>query len=246
MSVLVTRPPPDNATTAAALRAAGNEALLAPVLRFEPLELHGDPDVTFDGVIVTSANALRAVDGNADVARLLMLPLFAVGGHTAEAARRGGFLNVIDSGADAAALRERVKKAFKKSKHPAVLLHLAGADLARDLSGELGAQGMTVVTQTVYRMTPVNRLPDDVSEAFAAHRIEAILHYSRRSARAFVDAARNSGVEISALALPQCCLSEAIGAVLRDAGAMRISVASAPNETALLESLSRALGRGSR
>lgn len=246
MSVLVTRPPPDNAVTAAALRGAGVEALLAPVLRFEPVDSHGDPDAAFDGLIVTSANALRAVDGKADIARLLMLPLFAVGEHTADAARRGGFLNVIDSGGDAAALRERVKKAFKKSKHAAVLLHLAGADLATDLAGELGAQGMTVVTQTVYRMVPVGRLPDEVCEAFAAQRIEAILHYSRRSARAFVDAARNSGVEVSALALPQCCLSEAIGAVLRDAGAVRISVSSTPNETALLETLSRALGRGSR
>lgn len=246
MSVLVTRPSPDNAATAAALQRAGVDALLAPVLRFEPLELHGDPDVTFDGVIVTSANALRAVEGSADLARLLMLPLFAVGGHTAEVARRSGFLNVIDSGADAAALRERVKKTFKKSKHAAVLLHLAGADLASDLAGELGAQGMTVVTQTVYRMIPVNRLPDDVCEAFAAHRVEAVLHYSRRSARAFIDASRSSGVEISALALPHCCLSEAIGTVLRDAGAVRISVAAAPNETSLLETLSRALARGSR
>ncbi|MFZ5733829.1 MAG: uroporphyrinogen-III synthase [Pseudomonadota bacterium] len=245
MSVLVTRPHPDNAATAAALGAMGIAAVLAPILRFEPVQSHGDADAAFDGVIVTSANALRAVENGGDTARLLELPLFAVGGHTAEAARAAGFRNVVDAGGDAAALAERVKAALKKRKRAAVLLHLAGADLASDLAGELGAQGMTVVTQTVYRMVPVGRLPDDVCEAFAAQQIEAVLHYSRRSARAFVDAARHAGVEISALSLPQCCLSESIGAELREAGAVRVSVASAPNEAALLDTLLRALGRGS-
>jgi uroporphyrinogen-III synthase len=39
MAVLVTRPQPDNETTAAALRARGVEVLLAPALRFEPVPL---------------------------------------------------------------------------------------------------------------------------------------------------------------------------------------------------------------
>lgn len=246
MAVLVTRPYPDNAATAAALRAAGIEAMLAPMLRFEPVEWRDEPGAAFDGVIVTSANALRAIEGNSGVAPLLELPLFAVGSHTAEAARTGGFRSVIDADGDAAALRERIKASMKKRKRNATLLHLAGADLASDLAAELGATGVTVVTRTVYRMAPVSRLPDDVCAAFTAQHIEAVLHYSRRSARAFVDAARHAGIEISALALPQCCLSASIGAVLREAGAVRISAASAPNEAALLDTLLRALGRSSR
>lgn len=247
MAVLITRPYPDNAATAAALRAAGIEAMLAPMLRFEPVEWREEPGAAFDGVIATSANALRAIGGNSGVAPLLELPLFAVGSHTAEAARTGGFRSVIDADGDAAALRERIKASLKKGRgrRALTLLHLAGADLASDLATELGAIGIMVATRTVYRMVPVSRLPDDVCAAFAAQHIEAILHYSRRSARAFVDAARHAGVEVSALALPQCCLSASIGAVLREAGAVRISTASAPNEAALLDTLLRALGRGS-
>jgi uroporphyrinogen-III synthase len=37
MAVLVTRPQPDDETTAASLRARGFEVLLAPMLRFEPV-----------------------------------------------------------------------------------------------------------------------------------------------------------------------------------------------------------------
>ena len=96
-------------------------------------------------------------------------------------------------------------------------------------------------TATSYRMVPVASLSREVCDAFAGHRIRAVLHYSRRSARAFLDAARAGGVEISALAVPQCCLSDGVAAVLRDAGAPSVAVARAPDESALFEALDRAL-----
>jgi uroporphyrinogen-III synthase len=90
-------------------------------------------------------------------------------------------------------------------------------------------------------MVPVASLPREVCDAFAASRIGAVLHYSRRSARAFLDAARAGGVEISALSIPQCCISAAVAAVVREAGATQVMVAATPDENALLEALERAL-----
>ena len=91
MAILVTRPQPDNETTAAALRAKGFEVLLAPMLRFEPVAFHDDADARYGAVIVSSANALRAIEADLAGSRLLALPLFAVGERSAEAARRAGF-----------------------------------------------------------------------------------------------------------------------------------------------------------
>jgi uroporphyrinogen-III synthase len=129
-------------------------------------------------------------------------------------------------------------KALKKAS---ILLYLAGADLARDLPGELGERGFSVVTQTTYRMIPVASLPRETCDAFAANAVEAVLHYSRRSARAFLEAARAGGVEISALAIPQCCISDAVASIVRDAGATQVMVAASPDENALFETLDRAL-----
>lgn len=248
MAILVTRPQPDNAATVAALRAKGFEALPAPMLRFEAVAFQDDSDAGYGAVIVTSANALRAVAGQAAIVRLKELPLFAVGERTADAARDSGFHNVISADGDATALRELMVKSVraKTLKKTTTLLYLAGADLARDLAGELGERGFNVVTQTTYRMAPVVNLPPDVCDAFAAHGIEAVLHYSRRSARAFLDAARAGGVEISALAIPQCCLSEAIASIVRDAGATQVMVAASPDEKALFDVLDRALSPLSR
>jgi uroporphyrinogen-III synthase len=90
-------------------------------------------------------------------------------------------------------------------------------------------------------MIPVPDLPREVSDGFAANRIKAVLHYSRRSARAFLEASRAAGVEISALAIPQCCISDAVASVVRDAGATQVLVARAPDENALLDAVLRAL-----
>lgn len=241
MTILVTRPHPDNDTTLATLRDRGFEALSAPLLRFEPLPFHDDADADYDGVILTSANALRSLDLTAS--RLLPLPLFAVGAHTADAARAAGFDRVIVAKGDAVSLRDLVLAQVKAGKltASATLLYLAGADLSRDLAGELGTRGLTVVTHTTYRMAPVAALPRQASEAFMANRISAVLHYSRRSAQAFLETIRAYGIEISALAVPQCCISAAVAAVLHDAGATNVVVAARPDEAALLEALGRAL-----
>jgi len=253
MAVLVTRPHPDDEATAAALRAKGFEVMLAPMLRFEPVAFHDDGDARYGAVIVTSANALRGIAPHLEGSRLqgsrlLKLPLFAVGEHTASAAHRAGFDNVIPANGDAASLRDSVLASVKAKelKKASPLLYLAGADLARDLAGELGERGFTVVTHTTYRMIAVSSLPREACEAFAASGIEAVLHYSRRSARAFLDAARAGGVEISALAIPQCCISAAVASVVRDAGAAQVMAAASSDENALFEVLDRALRPVSR
>ena len=243
MAVLVTRPHPDDETTAASLRARGFDVLRAPMLRFEPVAVHEDMNARYSAVIVTSANALRGVEPLLKGHRMLELPLFAVGDHTAAAARRAGFTHVVSANGDAANLRDLVLASLraKELKKASTLLYLAGAEIARDLASELEESGFRVVTQTTYRMIAVKSLPREACDAFAANQVEAVLHYSQRSARAFLDAARAAGVEISALAIPQCCISATVASVVRDAGAMQVVVAATPDENALFEALERAL-----
>ena len=116
MAVLVTRPHPDDEATASALRARGFEVLRAPMLRFEAVPFHDDADARYGAVIVTSANALRAIGVNLADNRLLKLPLFAVGEHTASAARDAGFAQVIAASGGAGGLRDLVLAAVKSKQ----------------------------------------------------------------------------------------------------------------------------------
>jgi len=43
------------------------------------------------------------------------------------------------------------------------------------------------------------------------------------------------------LAVPQCCISDGVASVMRDAGATQVMVAASPDENALFGALDRAL-----
>lgn len=258
MAILVTRPAPDHAATAATLRSKGFDVLLAPMLRFEPIAFEPASDARFDAVLVTSVNALRALAETSARQRWLTTPLYAVGERTAQAARDLGFGNVMAASGDGASLRDLVvaqmrARALKKSapkktalEKSARLLYLAAADRAVNLDDELSPFGFEVVTVTTYRMIATPDLPADVCEAFTAGRIDAVLHYSGRSAHSFVAAARAAGLEIMALAAPHCCISANVAAVIREAGATQVAVAATPDEDALFDALDRALRPQSR
>lgn len=241
MAILVTRSDSDNEATVRALAARGHAALLAPMLRFEAVAFQDDGETAYDGVILTSANAVRALDGHPAHDRFARLPAFAVGQHTAEAARAAGFKTVTSAKGNATSLRDLLLAcvASRKLKKSATLCHLAGADLAHDFAADPALRSFTVMKHVAYRMMPVAEFPPAVSEAFRAGTIAAVLHYSRRSARAFLDAARAAGVEVTALALPQCCISDAVAGVLREAGATQVAAARTPDEPALLAALDR-------
>jgi uroporphyrinogen-III synthase len=237
LAVLVTRPEPDNARTAEALRARGYDVLVAPLLRFESLRCElGRADVS--GVVITSANALRAVKEDEEFAALRTLPLFAVGERTGHLARESGFKDVRVASGDVGALI-----ALTRQSAPTRLLYIAGEDTSRDLPAELAALRIEVRTVVAYRMVPVQNFSAEVSRAFGDGTIEAVLHYSRRSAQVFADLARNAP---NALAVPQCCLSPAIAEVLSATGTANVVSAARPREQDLLEMLDRTLGRAQK
>src|SRR5690242_13754585 len=100
MRLLVTRPVPQGEQTGAALRARGHEAIPAPLLEVHSLagNLGG---AKWDALTATSANAIRAIAMHPRLSEFSALPLFTVGGRTAQAARETGFANVTSADGDA-------------------------------------------------------------------------------------------------------------------------------------------------
>jgi uroporphyrinogen-III synthase len=113
------------------------------------------------------------------------------------------------------------------------LLYCAGEDRAGDLAGALQARGLRVETVCVYRAAIVADLAPDVRAAFARDAIDAVLHYSARTAAAFVAAATKAGIRDLSIQARHLCLSAQVAAPLATAGATAIDIASAPNEQAL-------------
>jgi uroporphyrinogen-III synthase len=234
MHLLVTRPDPDNARTAAALRARGHEVTLAPVLRVEPepgADLSGGP---WAALLITSANAVRAVEAHPRKDELRGIPVIAVGRRSAEAARDAGFAEVVsaDGNADDLARLVAARAPSRQPNHP--LLWLAGEDRAGDLAGALAAHDIVVHTVVVYRAVAETTLADDVRDALSSGRVDGVLHYSRRSADAFEAIAMAAGIDLKSLPTKHYCLSSQVAEPLAQIGVASVVVAARPDEAALL------------
>lgn len=229
MRIAVTRPPADAERTASVLRKQGHEVLVAPLMSVEPIaaDLSGD----WSAVIITSANAPEAIADNPSASTLHKLRLFAVGDRSAEAARTAGFGDVISAGGDARDLVNLIVQRRANAASP--LLYLAGEDRAADLVGELAAHGIKAEMRVVYRAATAP-FPDELIEALSAHEIDAVLHYSRRSADNYVAGATAANIMEAALRPRHICLAESAAAPLVKAGAVRVAIASHPDEESLL------------
>ena len=233
MRIAVTRPPADSERTAATLRGRGHQVLIAPLMTVEPVA--ADLGRGWAGVIVTSANAPGAIAAHVARATLIKLPAYAVGRRSAEAARVAGFTDVTSAGGDVRDLVQLIAERHADAKGP--LLYLAGEDRAADLIGELGARGIAAEMRVVYRAATAP-YPPALTAALKAGEIEAVLHFSRRSADNYLSGARAAGLVEQALAPRHFCLSAQVAAPLQDAGAARVALAARPDEAALLELVS--------
>ena len=221
MHLLVTRPEPDGERTAAKLRARGCEVMLAPLLRIEPIDADLDGSLG-DALALTSVNALRAIASQPGLERLLATPVYAVGGRTADAALAQGFADVISADGDVGDLARLMQAHLRPG---ARVLYLAGEDRSGDLAGDLAAAGIEVTTRVVYRAVAVAQFPPDVREALTAGWLDGVLHFSRRSAEAYVGCAAAAGIAERALAPVHYCLSQQVAEPLAAAGARATRVA---------------------
>ena len=130
------------------------------MLRFEPVAV---PATTRMRAMARSSSPApmrcAASSRTLQAAGLLKLPLFAVGEHTAAAARRAGFAKVIAANGDAAALRDLVLASVKAkaAEESQPRCFIWPAPIWRAISPANSASAaLRVVTHTTYRMIPVS------------------------------------------------------------------------------------------
>lgn len=233
--LLVTRPQPHAAGTAAALAALGHEPVLSPMLRVVPV---ADAHIGLDDAAALALTSRTAVEATAALVRarpglaaLFVIPVFTVGAATAEAARAAGFEQVLSADGAVADLVRLIRLHIRPGD--GAILHLGGAVRAGDVAGDLARAGYFVSTIVVYEAVPATRLSEAAAAALAAGRLEAALVYSERTAAALVAAAAADGLADALARLPCLGLSKAVLAPLAAAGVRDLRAAAAPNENAL-------------
>jgi uroporphyrinogen-III synthase len=234
MRLAVTRPRPEGERTAQFLRGLGHEAIHAPLLHFIALPFTPPAEAQWNGILFTSANAVRALT-EAACAALTNLPVFAVGERTAEVARDAGFMHVTFAAGDGQSLAALVIEHFDQTRPR--LLHVTGEDRAFDFTTGLAPHGIAVDTIAIYRMQAVTEVPSALALALREASVDGVLHYSRRSGETYLDCAALAELRAAALAPVHYCLSEQVAAPFVAAGAPRVRIASQPDEASLIRLL---------
>ena len=204
--VLVLRPEPGATATVEKARALGLDAVAVPLFQVEAIDWEAPDAAAFDGLLLTSANAVRS--GGEKLRSLRGLKAYAVGAATAEAARQAGF--------DVAATGDAGVERLLGSIEPDLkLLHLCGEDRREPVEAT-----QDITRLTVYRATPVEN-PD----LAAAEGSIALIH-SPRAGRRFAELAKTRAVRIAAIS---AAAAEAVGD-----GWKKVAIAEQPSDEALL------------
>src|SRR4051812_36116582 len=117
--VLILRPEPGASDTVRRAKQWGLDAIAVPLFEVVARDWQSPKTHAFDGLLLTSANAIR--HGGGELSRLRGLKVYAVGEATADAAREAGF--------DIAATGDSGVDRLLSSIEPDLrLLHLCGAE----------------------------------------------------------------------------------------------------------------------
>jgi uroporphyrinogen-III synthase len=209
--VVVLRPEPGASETVQRARDLGLNAVAMPLFEIEPVAWEAPDPAAFDGLLLTSANAVRF--GGAGMERLTVLPTHAIGEATAAAAREAGFTVAAVGTGDVDDLLSGLPAHVK-------LLHLSGEHR------RLPAGQHAVAPVVVYR-SKVLPLPDDPAVLRGA---VALVHSPRagRRLREIVDLAALNPAEVVVAAI------SAAAAKAAGSGWRAIEAAEGPTDSALL------------
>lgn len=231
-TILITRPQEQGRKTAERLAAKGFEAIVTPALAISPVEA-ALPASKFDGIMLTSAQALPWLAAQREIDRAL--PLFAVGERTADAARASGFTDVRAASGDRVALEALVRGALQPG---ARLLAPVGRDHHADVPEGLRSDGYAVETPVVYAAPFTEALTDEALAALRYDVADAVLHYSPRSAAGFITLLGKAGIDPAGLRLRHICLSQAVADALPASLKAKAIIAAQPDEDSLIEAVS--------
>ena len=229
MRVLVTRPEGAAEQTAGKLESMGHEAVLAPLLKTNFLDVPISGLDRAQAVIFTSTNG---VEGFARISKERALPIYVVGARTAQAARDAGFGDVESADGDASDLAALLRERLVPASGPVIFAR--ARQVAGDLTQTLARAGFAVHSAVVYETAAVEKLPEVLRTCLLEDSLDEILFFSPRTAHAFARLLEKEGLAGHTASIVALCLSQKVADQLIPLKWRAVRVANDPNQAALL------------
>jgi uroporphyrinogen-III synthase len=238
MRVLVLRPERSARKTAIRLSSLGHQPVVLPLSepRHDPDALRVALGKPHAAIAITSSEAARLLASmEAALEPHRRTTLFAVGHSSAQAARDAGFSAVLTSGGDGRDLADLILRHFADHAMPAgPVLYLAGNPRAATFESRMTEVAIPHRTVECYRMVPLAPEPGELQSALIEAVPDAVLFYSRESAKRFFalePVAANVDVFLQTRFL---CMSENVSQAVPPGFSATVMVSEKPDEESLL------------
>ena len=223
--ILITRPQPGAAQTAARLTALGFLPVVTPLLTIIQRDVRVPDSAT--ATVLTSRNAVAACPPS-----MHDRPVFVVGAATATQAVEAGFKNVFNADGDAEALASLIINTLSPSDGP--LFMPTGLGQGASLAEVLRQHGFRVLRRIAYQAKDMPVLPEGAATHLRQGLLTAAMFFSGETSRIFVRLVRAAKLADAVGNIEAVSISEPAAMPLRALPWRRISVAAKPNQDAML------------
>ena len=211
MHILLTRPLEDCIEMIEKFKLLGHQVSHLPLLKIDKLNYDKINFSNYEGIIFTSANAIKFLDLKKIDKKILC---FCVGNSTEKKARNVGFQNVITAEGNVRNLKELILQNFDKKKGN--LIYVSGETLSLDLDHQLEAEGYKIKRIINYSANHNNNFDERFVDELKVKMPSIVYIYSQNSASSFLNFIKFNQLESLWLNTNLMCISEKTSTILNE------------------------------
>ena len=211
MHILFTRPLEDSSEMILKFQKLGHKVSHLPLLKIEEINIGEINFFEYQGIIFTSANAVKFLDIKKIDKKMLC---FCVGNATEKKARGRGFQNVITAEGNVRNLKELILQNFNKKDGK--LLYVSGEIVSIDLGQQLEKEGYKIKKIMNYRADYNKNFDEKFISELKLKLPDIIYIYSQNSASSFLNFIKTYQFESLFMDTNLMCIGEKTSAILNE------------------------------
>ena len=211
MHILLTRPLEDCSEMILKFKSLGHQVSHLPLLVVEKVNYDSINFPSFEGIIFTSANAIKFLDLKSIDKKILC---FCVGEATEKTARNNGFQNVIAAEGNVENLKELILQNFDKKDGS--LIYISGETVSTDLDQQLLKVGYNVKRIVNYRTLHNKNFNEEFVQELKQKMPDIVYVYSQNSAASFLNYIKLQQLESLWMNTNLMCIGEKTSSILNE------------------------------
>ena len=218
MNIIFTRPLLDSEDLMINFFKSGHKVIHMPTLSISSANMKPIDTKDYDGLIFTSANAVRFLKMKIDDKKI---KCFCVGNFTERSLRLKGFNNTVAASGTVNALKNIIINSEKNMKN---LAYLSGDVISYELDKDLIQEGFKITKIINYTSTKILSLNNETSDLIKRYPAHIALIYSKRSAESFDEIVRKYSFSQLMTHCTVMCISKKIKEFLKSKGWNKIEL----------------------